>query len=119
MQPSFMEIMRKVNSLGKKPLPGERQGALGAIAESDSIQAGGGRMVSRRPPTGKYPEEATVAHAKNTSRTQQPPTALSEGAFAECATTKEGKARSRMKWDNLVNEFIMKATTELQGWRQI
>jgi hypothetical protein len=44
--------MEKYNlrSLGKKPLPGERQGASGASAARDNIRNTGGCLLNRRAP---------------------------------------------------------------------
>lgn len=100
---------RSRKSLGKQPLPGERQGTSGATAGSDSMRDGGGRLLNRRAPAGS-PEETTADNnqCRHPTSSPQHSTAAESVSQVMPETTKAGKVRQRMKWTSEINEYIMR-----------
>ncbi|XP_015437850.1 PREDICTED: uncharacterized protein LOC107192997 [Dufourea novaeangliae] len=99
--------MVRERSLGKEPLPEDRQGISGAGARYSSMQTTSGTAYTRQTHTGT--PEQTIA-TETTSRTQQLHTATAESASVgiQPPTTKGGSLRQRMKWTHEMNRHVMR-----------
>jgi hypothetical protein len=109
------------SSLGTQLLPGDRQGASGATAGSDSMWGGGGSLLNRWTTTIQNDTAETI----NGTQEQQTITAERVSQTLRPETTKDGHPRQRKKWDNETNEFILRCycrvtnlETNLTGYRQ-
>lgn len=98
--------METKNSLGNKPLPGERQDTSGADAGRDSVRTVGDRMLNRRAPVIQQNTANTEVATQNTTEPQQPASA-EEYVAPPTATVQQG--RRRMKWTNELNAEIMRS----------
>ncbi|KAL0867793.1 hypothetical protein ABMA27_008500 [Loxostege sticticalis] len=102
---------RRLSSIESLP-GGDRRGAPGADAGCHSMRTIGGRGLSRRVPTEKNTTAETNSNSPDFTVQDpvSPAEAVSQGAsfVSQPATTKAGKPRVRMKWDNDVNLFIMR-----------
>ncbi|KAL0803287.1 hypothetical protein ABMA28_017234 [Loxostege sticticalis] len=110
-----MELRSKRNRI--MPLPGgDRRGAPGADAGRHSMRAIGGEGLGGRPfaggpAFGGEPEQCEFTQtSQNSCNLPVTPTEdVSQKAPAtNSATTKAGKPRVRMKWDDDMNTFIMR-----------
>lgn len=90
-----MEKAGSYKDLGKRPLPGERQGTSGVGAGRDSIGDTDPVMLMRRAHRDK---EATAQHNMELA---------GSALLGKQATTKAGKPQQRMKWTTEMNEYIM------------
>ncbi|KAL0812006.1 hypothetical protein ABMA28_009402 [Loxostege sticticalis] len=110
-----MELRNRSKRIMSLP-GGDRRGAPGADAGRHSIRAIGGEGLGGRPFAGGptlsgNPEQSEFTHSINSQDIQSvaPAEDVSQAAPATYpATTKAGKPRVRMKWDNEINTFIMR-----------
>jgi hypothetical protein len=115
-------------SLGKKPLPGERQGSSGASAGRDNIRNTGGSSLNRRAPVKASAEmhETATAESREVDNNQEIQVVTAEGASQNnFGTTKGGKPRQRGKWTDKINQFLLRCylkitrlETDMTGYRQ-
>jgi hypothetical protein len=116
-----------LRSLGKKSLPGERQGTPGASAGRDNIRNTGGRSLNRRVPVNSSAEMRKTAKAENREidNNQEKQVDTAEGASQNyLGTTKAGKPRQRRKWTDEINQFLLRfylkitrLETDMTGYR--
>ena len=116
--------MENTRSLGKKSLPGDRQGVSGADAGHDSMRTVGGRVLTRRAPATQTTTAEPNHQREGHTRPRAPP---AEGAAQEYqpALTQAGRPRQRLKWTMSMNETVVRLyykVTELErnlaGYRQ-
>jgi hypothetical protein len=111
-----------LRSLGKPPLPGERQSTSRAGARRDSMRATSGSRLTRRITARKNPTADTIMDSQQQRVLNTAESVLME---RQPTTTKAGTVRKRIMWTNQMNKDIircyMKCTkieTELTAYRQ-
>ncbi|KAL0822073.1 hypothetical protein ABMA28_005438 [Loxostege sticticalis] len=111
-----MELRSKSKRL--MPLPGgDRRGAPGADAGRHSMRAIGGEGLGGRPfaggpAIGREPEQCESTQSSQNQNINSPVTPVEdvsqEAPATKPATTKTGKPRVRMQWNDDINTFIMR-----------
>ena len=103
-------------SLGKQPLPEERQGTSGAIAGRCSMRTDSDEMVNRRPLVG-LPETSTAEGRLR--RKQRQVEDYEEETFVPASqplmdgTSAKETSKRRMKWNEEMNRFIFRTYLEI------